>query len=260
MGAGTAEIALELTGIDLSLAGAAVLRGLSIAVRRGELMGLCAEEEAAKSAALLVASGAYAAHEYDGEVRVAGELVQFRGPACARKLGIYAIHRDSLSAPELTVAEHLLFGREPTRFGLVDGVRTESAARALLADFGCTTWIDPRARMHELSPAKCRLIELLRCLSCEPKVLLLDEPSALLGPREHALFERWLVAAAERGTAVLYASRRIDDLFELSDRITVLRHGRTAARFETREAAPENVVSVMLGRELRGLSRSVTAS
>ena len=248
---------MELVNVGLTIAGAAVLRGASVAVRRGEIMGLCAEEEAVKSAALQVASGGYAAHEYSGEVRVDGVATQLCDPRAARDLGIVAVHRESLCAPELTVAEHLLLGREPTRFGLIDGARLELAARALLADFACASAIDARASLSDLSLAQRRLVEIMRCLARAPKILLLDEPSAGLGPRENSVLARWLGAARARGVTTLYASRHCDELFERCDRITVLRQGRTAARFETRECEPENVVHALLGRELRGASEAI---
>lgn len=259
MRAGDGEIALELVGVALSIARVPVLRGVSIAVRRGEIMGLCAEEEYVKSAALRVAAGAFTAREFSGEVRVNGERVSFHGPRAARNYGLCLVHREALAESELTVAEHLMLGREPKRFGFVDGVRAESAARAVLAELGCASWIDARAPMSDLDCGKRKLIEIMRALASEPSILLLDEPCALLGPRESMLLARWLVAARMRKMAIIYASRRIDEIFELCDRVTVLRQGRTAARFDTRESDPETVVSTLLGRELRGIRRAATA-
>ena len=253
------EIALELVSVALSLGGSAVLRGVDLAVRRGEIMALCAEEEFVKTAALLVAGGAFTAREYSGEVRVAGQRVLFQDPRDARSAGLCLVHRVGLAESELTVAEHLMLGREPKRFGFVDGARLESAARAVLAELGCEGWIDARSPMSELAPGKRRLVEIMRAIVSDPRVLLLDEPCTLLGPREAVLVKRWLRAARARGITIVFASCRIDEALELSDRITVLRDGRAAARFETSECDAEELLCALVGRELRGLSRAALA-
>src|SRR5258706_13493418 len=248
--------ALELCDIEKNFGGVRALRGANLSVRRGEIMGLCGENGAGKSTLLKVLSGAYPFGSYSGKVLVNGELQKLSGPLDARRVGIAVVHQELMLVPELTVAQNLLLGREPRRFGFVDDAQLESMARADLARFGFAEQIDVTKRVGELGIGLQQILEIVRALSLDAKILVLDEPTAALTAHESVLLLDWLKKLRESGTTCIYVSHRLDEVFELCDHVTVLRDGRTAAALVTREVTPSQVVAEMVGRAVSTAKRS----
>jgi D-xylose transport system ATP-binding protein len=240
--------ALELCRIEKSFGGVRALRGASMAVRPGEIMGLCGENGAGKSTLLKVLAGVHAFGSYTGDVIVGGEIQKLFRPIDARHVGIAVVHQELMLVPELTVAQNLLLGREPRRFGLVDEVQLEASARADLARFGFADQIDVTKPVAELGIGLQQILEIVRALSLDAKILVLDEPTAALTGQEARLLLGWLRSLRESGTTCIYVSHRLDELFEICNRVTILRDGRTAATFVTSEVTPSRVVAEMVGR------------
>ena len=157
--------------------------------------------------------------------------------------------------PELSVAENLMLGREPGRFGMVDDAELESLARADLARFGFADEIDVTAPVMTLGIGMQQVVEIVRALPQDARVLVLDEPTAALTARETAMLTRWLEALRERGTTCIYVSHKLDEVFALCDRVTVLRDGKTATVLDIRETTPREVVVAMVGRAVDGHAR-----
>ena len=241
--------ALELRAIEKHFGGVKALRGADLVAERGEILGLCGENGAGKSTILKVLAGVHPYGSYAGVVRVLGVEQQLRGTADARRAGIAIVHQELMLVPELTVAENLLLGREPTRFGALDDLALEANARAILARFGFGDDIDPRAPVGTLGIGLQQVVEIVRALSLEAKILVLDEPTAALTAHECGRLMTLLADLRAAGTTSVYVSHRMDEIFALCDRVTVLRDGLTVGSVVTRETTPREVVALMIGRE-----------
>jgi len=255
-------VALRMIDIDKRFAGVHALRGASLDAQPGEIVGLCGENGAGKSTLLKVLAGIHPFGSYAGDVVVGGGVQRFAGPADARRAGIAVVHQELTLVPELTVAQNLLLGREPVRFGLVDHPRLEVMARQDLARFGLAEQIDVSRPIHELGIGAQQIVEIVRALTQHARILVLDEPTAALSSRETELLLDQLRTLRERGTTCIYVSHRLDEVFALCDRVTVLRDGRTASTLVTAETTPAEVVRAMVGRAigpLRAAGRRLAA-
>ncbi|HZO13702.1 MAG TPA: sugar ABC transporter ATP-binding protein, partial [Polyangiaceae bacterium] len=248
---------LEMVGITKSFGGVQALRGASLDARHGEILGLCGENGAGKSTLLKILSGVHPHASYQGEVRLEGQLLALADTAEAQRAGIAIVHQELMLVPELSVAANLLLGREPMRMGLVDDAAAEVKARELLGRYGLGDDIDPTGSVGELGIGLQQMVEIVRALSLETRVLVLDEPTAALTKEESERLMDWLRRLREQGTTCIYVSHRLDEVFALCDRITVLRDGVTVGTVETASSTADEVVSMMVGRalEARGDAR-----
>ena len=219
---------LELVDIEKSFGAIAALSGAHLAAREGELVGVCGESGSGKSTLVKVLSGVIPSGAYGGRVSIDGVVQSFSSPAAAQRAGIAVVHQKSMLVPDLSVAHNLLLGREPRRFGLVDEVRLESQARAILERFGVGDQIPAFATVFELGAGHRQLVELLRALSHDARIVVLDEPAAPLLPHERDRLFGWLRALKKSGTTCIYVSHRLDEVIGLCDRVAILRDGKTA--------------------------------
>ena len=196
-----------------------------------------------------VLSGVYPFGSYRGEVRVRGARRRPAGTADAQRAGIAMVHQELMLVPELSVAENLLLGREPARLGMVDDAALEAArARAMLQRFGVGDGDRRTAKVGALGIGLQQVVEIVRALSTTGRVLVLDEPTAAPDGREAARLITWLRDLRAGGTTCVYVSHRIDKVFALCDRVTVLRDGRAAGTRVTAETTPDEVIALMVGR------------
>ena len=244
---------LRMSRIEKSFGGVRALRGAELEARSGEILGLCGENGAGKSTLLKILSGVYPHGSFSGEVLLHDRAQRFAGPADARRAGIAVVHQELTLVPELTMAQNLLLGREPRRFGLVDHAKLEAMARTQLAQFGLADAIDVTQPVAKVGLGLRQMVEIVRALPQDAEqasILILDEPTAALSRRETDLLMGWLTTLRARGTTCLYVSHRLDELFAICDRITVLRDGRRAATLSTHDTTPDEVVREMIGRKM----------
>jgi ABC-type sugar transport system ATPase subunit len=245
----SAAARLVMRGVTKRFGGVVALDGAELEARAGEILGLCGENGAGKSTLLKILAGVYAHGSFDGELVLDGAPLALRSTAAARAAGVAIVHQELMLVPEMTVAENLMLGREPRRFGFVDGAALEAAARARLARFGEDA-IDVRAPLHTLGIGLQQVVEIVRALGDDARVLVLDEPTAALTGDEAARLFATLRRLAATGTTCIYVSHRMDELFGLCDRITVLRDGKTVGTVVARESSGAEVVRMMIGREV----------
>jgi len=265
----TPALTLELVAIEKSFGGVHALRGADLAARPGEILGLCGENGAGKSTILKILSGVYPKDSYRGSVRVGGEERHFTTTRDAERAGIAIVHQELMLVPGLSVAANLALGREGERagrgagrgaggwplFGLVDDDAIEARARELLVKFGVEGDIDPSALVGSLGIGLQQVVEIVRALSQDAKILILDEPTAALTGKETERLMAWLRDLRDQGTTCIYVSHRMDEVFVLCDRITVLRDGKTVGTVDAKTTSPDDVVSMMVGRAITGKDR-----
>jgi ABC-type sugar transport system ATPase subunit len=189
--------------------------------------------------------------DYDGSIRLEGRPVRFSGPRDAEDAGVRIIYQELNLVPDLTVAANIFLGREKRRFGLIDDRGMEAAARRLFERLG--TPIPPRARVGDLRIGDQQMVEIARALAFDAAVLIMDEPTSALSDAEVARLFRVIDDLRKGGTAVLYISHKMNEVFALADRVTVLRDGQFVATAARAETTPEQVVRWMVGREIAAL-------
>jgi ribose transport system ATP-binding protein len=238
---------LAMHGIDKSFPGVHALRQVDLRVGRGEVLGLVGENGAGKSTLIKILAGAYARD--GGDVRIGGEPVESATPHDMIARGVAVIYQEPSLAPHLSVAENIFMGRLPaSRFGIVDWQRLEADTRVVSQRLGLD--LDPRERVRSLSVARRQMVEIAKALSRDARLIVLDEPSAVLGDAElHGLFAV-IRRLAEKGVAFVYISHRLNEVFQITDRVTVMKDGRVVADEATGGLTPDRLVRLMVGREL----------
>jgi D-xylose transport system ATP-binding protein len=239
---------LELRAITKDFPGVRALDGVSFDLELGEIHALCGENGAGKSTLIKVLCGVYPAGSYGGEIRLRGEPVHFRGLPGSEARGIALIAQELALVPELSVAENLLLGREPRRFGLIRWATLRDEARRALDRVGLAIPVETPVR--ELGIGQQQLVEIAKALIKNAAILVLDEPTAALPEADTRRLLDLLRDLRRRGVAAVYISHRLDEVFALADRITVLRDGRSVGTARRSETTPERVISHMVGREL----------
>ena len=238
---------LEMAGISKSFLGVGVLHGVDLDVRPGEVHALVGENGAGKSTLLKVLSGV---HPPDaGTIAIDGEVRTFASPRQAQEAGIAIIHQEFTLLPERTVAQNVFLGREPVRRGLVDTAAMERATTALLAEIG-ETGFGPDAVVSRLSVAQQQVVEIVKALATDARIVAMDEPTAALADHEVGLLFDLVRRLTARGIAVLYVSHRMPEIFALADRVTVLKDGARVTTVATAELDPPALVRLMVGRPL----------
>ncbi len=243
---------LELRHVTKDFPGVRALDGVSLDLNQGEVLALCGENGAGKSTLIKVLAGYWPHGSYGGEIAIEGKGVRFRNLRDAEEHGIALIAQELALVPGLSIAENLLLGREPVgRGGLVDWERSFAEARRGLALVGLD--VDPKRPVRELGVGQQQMVEIARALLKDARILILDEPTAALTEADTARLLSLLRDLRSRGVSSIYISHRLDEVFSLADRITVLRDGRSVGTGATSEMSRERVIALMVGREVKDL-------
>src|SRR5919204_3191710 len=227
--------------------GVVALCDVSFDVPPGELHAIVGENGAGKSTLMKVLSGVIP--DYEGRLLLRGEAVRFRGTRDAEEAGISIIHQELNLVEDLSAAANIFLGREKrTRLGLLDDRAMERAAGELLRDLECN--ISPRQLVRELRVGDQQLVEIAKALSLETEILIMDEPTSALAESEVARLFRVIDRLRQRGVTILYISHKMDEVFRLADRITVLRDGRLVRTLDRSATTPREITHLMVGREI----------
>ncbi|MCZ6793959.1 MAG: sugar ABC transporter ATP-binding protein [Planctomycetota bacterium] len=243
----TAAPLISTCGITKRFGGVVALSDVSLDVHACELHSICGENGAGKSTLMKILSGVIT--EYDGEFFLRGEAVHFDGTREAETAGVSIIHQELNLVEELSAAANVFLGREKRgRFGLLDDRAMEETAAGLLGQLECH--VDPRSRVGTLRVGDQQLIEIAKALSLESEILIMDEPTSALTSAEVDRLFRVIERLRSRGVTILYISHKLDEIFQLSDRITVLRDGRHVRTLDREATTPREVTHLMVGREI----------
>ncbi|MBN9016079.1 MAG: ABC transporter ATP-binding protein [Rhizobiales bacterium] len=236
--------ALEVRGIVKRYGALVANAGVDLVVERGEIHGIMGENGAGKSTLMNILYGV--TQPDAGEIRLGGELVRLRSPLDAIRNGLGMVHQAFRLFDSLSVWENIVFGREPVRGWVVDG-RTARATVAELAErFSLSVNVD--ARVGDLSVGVRQRVEILKALYREARILILDEPTAVLTPREADALADVMRALVADGRSILFVTHKLREVLDVTDRITVMRHGAVSARLETARTSEQEVVRAMVGR------------
>jgi D-xylose transport system ATP-binding protein len=247
---------LELRAITKDFPGVRALDGVSLRLEPGEILALCGENGAGKSTLIKVLSGVYPAGTYGGEIVLRGQVKRFASLHEAEEQGIGVIAQELALVPHLSVAENLFLGRERVKRGFIDWTRTREEARTALDRVGLE--VDPDVEVHELGVGQQQLVEIAKALHKSSQILILDEPTAALTDADARRLLELLRGLRARGMSCIYISHRLDEVFEIADRVTVLRDGRSILTAPTRELDRDKVIAGMVGREVKDLYPAVT--
>jgi D-xylose transport system ATP-binding protein len=242
---------LTARGITKTFPGVIALKDVSFDLRAGEIHALCGENGAGKSTLIKLLSGLHPYGSYDGELVIDGQPAHFDGIADAKRAGLAVIYQELALIEEMTVAENIFLGDAPRRGPFIDWSKLHHDARALLQRFGVV--IDPASPLRRLGVGEKQLVEILKALAKDSRILILDEPTAALAEHEVQALLTILRDLRARGLSCIYISHRLDEVFAIADRITVLRDGATIATHETAKTSKSEIIRQMVGREITDL-------
>lgn len=248
-----ADVLLSATGICKSFPGARALDGVHIAVRHGRVNALLGENGAGKSTLMNILSGALA--PVAGEIHIDGRAVEFRNPLEAQQMGISTIYQELNLIPDMSVAENIFLGREPLgRLGYVDFRQMHANARAVLARMGFD--LDPRTRVSRLPVGAQQVVEIAKAISCDARVVIMDEPTSALSEQETESLFRVIKQLKQNGVGIIYITHKLDELDHIADDVTVFRDGKFVAERPFAEVSKDEIVRMMIGREMSASARS----
>jgi ribose transport system ATP-binding protein/inositol transport system ATP-binding protein len=235
-----------MKGVSKNFPGVRALDRVDFTLRAASVHGLVGENGAGKSTLMKIMTGTYQRDE--GEVLLYGRPVFFRSEREALNAGISIVPQELSYVPGLSIEENIFLGREPSRIGVLKKRERSRAARELIAELGLT--INPKIPMRSLSIAQCQMVEIIKAVSRNAKIIIMDEPTSSLTSKEtRQLFEHIRNLKA-RGISVVYISHKLEEIFDLCDTITVLRDARLIGSMSREEATEAKMISMMVGREM----------
>ena len=244
------RVVLRLEDIVKTFPGVKALDGVKLDVKEGEVHALCGENGAGKSTLMKIIAGAQG--YTSGRMYINDQEVVFHSTKEAEKMGIAMIYQEFNMVPELSVAENMYLGRLPkTQFGAVDWKKLYQDADEVLKKLGLK--FNCRSKVKNLSVAESQMTEIAKCLTIGAKVIIMDEPTAALTDEEIQILFRIITELKEKGISILYISHRMDEIFQISDRLTVFRDGKYIATKAIGETDYDDVVSMMVGRSVTNL-------
>ncbi len=237
---------LEMKGISKSFPGVKALQNVGLQLRAGEVHALLGENGAGKSTLIKVLGGIY--HAEEGEIYVEGQKVRIDSVAAARLAGVSIVHQELVLVPYMTVAENIFLGREPgSRFNIHRAKMTEEAQKLLDA---YEMNIDADALVEQLTIAQQQMVEIVKAISFQSKILVMDEPTSSISDKEVGFLFETMRMLTKKGVGIIYISHKMSELEEICDRVTVMRDGQTVGTREVKTTKKDDLIALMVGREL----------
>lgn len=245
----TTENAIAMVGINKSFPGVQALKDVDFYLKPGEAKALVGENGAGKSTLIKILTGAYS--QDSGEIFVFGKKIEKMTPIISEQLGISAVYQNLVLANHLTVAENILLGNEPSKWGFVSKKTMFKEAEKVLDKIGYADVISPDQKLSELTAAQQGMVAIARALSRNARIMIFDEPTAVLAAREVKELFRVIKQLKENGISIIYISHRLEEIFELCDTALVLKDGKVVGEREVSETNIDELISMMVGREIK---------
>lgn len=243
----TTKVVLEASGISKTFPGVKALDNVSISLNEGEVLSLVGENGAGKSTLTKILSGLYRTDHGGGSIKLSGDLVRFQNSKEAKEHGLITIFQELSLVKGLTVAENIFLGNLPrTKLGLIDWSELRVKARDILGEVELD--VSPDELVGDLSISRQQMVEIARALTLGARVIIFDEPTSSLTETEKDVLFKNINALRNKGVGIIYITHKMDEVFEISDRITVLRDGKNSGDLKTSEAKLDDVISLMIGR------------
>ena len=237
---------LRMVDIDKRFPGVHALKSANLEVKEGEVHALLGGNGAGKSTLMKILGAIY--QPDGGEIFIDGQPAQLASVRDAQGYGISIIHQELMLFPELSIAENMFIGERPEDYGYINRKEMERRAQAVLDDLGIR--LQAGTVVSSLSLAQQQLVEIARALSFNARIIVMDEPTSSLSNKEVEMLFEFIRKLKKNGVAIIYISHKLDELFEISDRITVLRDGETVGTVITKETTEDDLIRMMVGREL----------
>jgi ribose transport system ATP-binding protein len=248
-GGGRPAPLLDMRGISKTFPGARALNDVSLSIEAAEIHALMGENGAGKSTLMKILSGAYQA-DPGGEIRLDGRPVTIDGPLAGKRLGIAIIYQELSLSPNLSVAENIYLGSEPSRGLAIDRAAMNKGCAGILKRLGAT--FGPASLVADLSIAERQLVEIARAINQNARILVMDEPTTALSQRETERLFALVRQLRDEGLAIIYISHRMAEVYELSDRVSVLRDGSYVGTVGREDINADRIVRMMVGRDISG--------
>ena len=243
------EYRLQMNHISKTFPGTKALSDVSLAVKKGEVRALVGENGAGKSTLMNVLGGVLQKDEGSGDILIDGTVVKIMNPIDAIKYGVGFVHQELSIFSHLTVAENVFADRQPlTALKTIDKRKMNADAAALLSSFDLD--ISPKTEAKKLSVGNKQMVEIIRAVSLNAKIIIFDEPTSSLSEKEVEMLFRIIRKLKETGVSVLYISHKLNEVFSICDTVSVLRDGQMVAEFETRNTTQQQLINSMIGREI----------
>ncbi|MCX7690649.1 sugar ABC transporter ATP-binding protein [Thermoflexus sp.] len=247
------NLILRVEGVSKAFPGVQALSNVDLELAAGEVLALVGENGAGKSTLMKILSGAY--RKDAGRIFINGQEVEIAGPRHAQELGIAIIYQEFNLAPNLSAAANIFLGREPRRPGIgrlfVDRKRMEQEAQKLLDRIGAR--IPASALVRDLSVAERQMVEIAKALAVNARIIIMDEPTSALGEEEVEKLFQVIRTLKQQGIGIIFITHRLEEVFRIADRIVVLRDGKRVGSMPTYKATRDEVIRLMVGRELGDL-------
>ena len=245
------DIILDFKNVTKQFPGVVALDDVSFSIIRGEIHGLCGENGAGKSTLMKILSGVYPYGTYDGSIVYCGEEFKLSQGSIheAVREGIAIVYQELTLVPTRTVGENVYLGKEPVEHGVINWNKLYADTQAILDKYQLD--VDPRATVRNLGVGKMQMVEIAKALSEDAKVLILDEPTSALSKAEVEKLMQILRGLKELGITCIYISHRLEEFFEITDRVTVMRDGKIIITKPTKEVTQGELVKYMVGREMK---------
>ena len=237
---------LEMKGICKSFPGVKALQNVDLQLKAGEVHALLGENGAGKSTLIKVLGGIY--HAEEGEIIIDGQKVNIDGVVAARQAGISIVHQELVLVPYMTVAENIFLGREPGTKMNVDRKKMVEDAQKLLDTYEMN--IDANMLVERLTIAQQQMVEIVKAISFNSKILVLDEPTSSISDKEVGFLFDTMRNLTKQGVGIIYISHKMSELAEICDRVTVMRDGQTVGTKVVKETTTDDLIALMVGREL----------
>lgn len=241
------NVLLKMKNIHKSFPGVYALKAVDFELKAGEVHAILGENGAGKSTLMKVLGGIYTADQ--GEIYIEGKKVEIKDVVTAQKCGISIIHQELVLVPYMTVGENIFLGREPMKGRLVNRAKLHEDAQKLLDDYGMD--IDAGTMVGKLPIAKQQMVEIIKAISYQSKILVMDEPTSSISDKEVKFLFDTMRNLTAKGVGIIYISHKMSELEEICDRVTVMRDGTYIATEEVKKTTKDRLISMMVGRDLK---------